>query len=66
MLDVYHDVSRDPREQSELLLGEFAFDTQIVDPGTNLTAPPFPGDDPLGVVLARTRGHALQYSLFAP
>lgn len=66
VLYVYQNVSRDPREERELLLGEFAFDAQIVDPGTDLAAPPCPGGDPLWVVLARARRHTFQYSLFTP
>lgn len=66
VLDVHQHVPRDPREQSELLLREVAFHAQMLDPGTNLTAPPLPGGDPLGVVLARTRRHAFQYSPRTP
>lgn len=62
VLDVHQHVPRNPREQCELLLREVSFHAQILDPDTNLTAPPLPCGDPLGVVLARTRWHAFQYS----
>jgi hypothetical protein len=66
VLEIHQYVPRHPREQCQFLLREVAFHAQVLDPGANLTAPPLPGGDPLGVGLARTRRHAFQYSPRTP
>ena len=60
MFYVDEDVSCHTGLQRERFLGEALLDAQGFDPVTNLSTPVFPRLHTLGIVLARSGGHAAQ------